>query len=115
MTRVFISDLDCGEGGVPSLGTPFSALTSTAYGVTTTSSQVVAVNTSRRYLRITNLSTNPVYLNCTSGTATLGRHIKIGNSAATNNFFEIDSSKRYTGAIKGIAASSGQRVSILQG
>lgn len=115
MAREFINDLECNEGAVPSVSKPITALTSTNYSVTATSSGVVAANTSRRYLRIQNLGIGRVYLNCTSGTVAVAHGIRLDNSVSSNSVFEINGDKRYTGAIKGIAVTSGQRVSILQG
>ena len=115
MTRQFISDLECTDGYIPSGTNPITALTSTNFSVLATSGTVVAANTSRRYLRIQNLGIGRVYLNCTSGTVKAAFGIRLDNSASNNSVFEINESKRYTGAIKGIAVTSGQRVSILQG
>lgn len=113
MGRLFISDLECDEGTLPVRETPITAITSTNYSITATSSEVVAANTTRRYLRIQNLGSARVYLNCTSGTVALNQGIRLSASNSDSSVFETGN--RYTGAIKGIAATSGVTVSVLEG
>ena len=115
MVRQYISDLECDEGGLPIMGKSITALTSTTYLVTSASTNVVSENANRRYLRIQNMGSWRVYLNCTSGTVALARGIRLNASNTDSSVFEIDSTKRYTGAVKGISATTGLRVSILQG
>lgn len=113
--RLFINDLGCDDGTLPVSNTPIAAITSTNYSVTSTSSGVVAANANRRYLRIQNLGSARVYLNCTSGTAALNHGIRLNASNTDSSVFELNSDQRYTGAVKGVAATSGTKVSVLQG
>jgi hypothetical protein len=113
MVRQFLNDIECGEGTLPTRDTPITAFTSTTYSITSTSSQVVAANSARRYLRIQNIGNSPVYISCTTGTVALNRGIRLGSSATDP--FEIDNTKRYTGKVVGIAASSPTRVTVIQG
>ena len=73
-----------------------------------TSTLVLAANTQRVFARLTNDSTEPIYL-MLGNAAKMNSGIRLEKSALTNNFWEINNTNLYNGSIYAIC-NSGSKV-----
>lgn len=89
---------------------PFTTITNTRPTVTTTSSIILAANTSRKSAMIFNQSGGVVYLKL-GATAVANEGIRLAN----NDFYEITATNLFTGAIHAIRGAGSSTIEVMEG